>query len=308
MLGKQRPRQRNWGEDPAACHGNYHGFHHGPHAPAANGPRLHFGLAMIELKSIGILLRDPNQSFPLEVIQSVFQSLGSTLHLLNRVLPKEKLDLIIAMGGDGTVLKALGMHPDCPVLAINFGSVGFLTAGDRKELEQLVKRLVAEDYILSERVQLYCEYPGGSKHVINEVVLRSSWRMINVEVAVDGARIRTIRGDGVIVGTPTGSTGYLLSTGGPIIMPDAECFVVDGINEYNFTSRALILPSHARIHLHLPALLPDQQASLYIDGREVCQVEAGADIELSRSDLRAQLIFFDKDYFFRNLSSRLSWN
>ena len=263
---------------------------------------------MINLNSIGILLRDSSQTFPLEIIQSVFQPLGSTLHLLNHALPKEKLDMIIAMGGDGTVLKALEMHPDCPVLGINFGSVGFLTAGDRTELEKLVNRLVAGDYILSERVQLHCEFPGGSANIINEAVLRSSWRMINVDVMVDEAKIRTIRGDGVIVGTPTGSTGYLLSTGGPIIMPDAECFVVDGINEYNFTSRALILPSHARIHLHLPALLPDQEASLYIDGMEVSPVQAGSDIKLSRADQRSQLIFFEKDYFFRNLSSRLSWN
>ena len=263
---------------------------------------------MARFKSVGVLLRDPEQSFPLEYLRAAFNGAGGTLHLLNEGAPPGPLDLIIAMGGDGTVLKALDLDLDCPVLAINYGTVGFLTAGDRTDLESLMERLLANDYILSERLQLYCEYPGGAANVINEVVLRSSWRMINVEVSVDGAKIRTIRGDGVIVGTPTGSTGYLVSTGGPIIMPDAQCFVLDGINEYNFTSRALILPASSHILLRLPALLPGQEAHIYIDGEHTAPLEAGAEIRLSRSERRSQLIFFDKDYFFRNLSSRLSWN
>ena len=263
---------------------------------------------MIDLKSVGILLRDPSQTFPLEYLESVFSKVGSNLHILNHALPGEKLDLIIAMGGDGTVLKALDLNLDCPVLAINYGEVGFLTAGDRSELESLVSRLLAGDYIVSERLLLYCEYPGGAANVVNEVVLRASWRMINVEVSVDQARIRTIRGDGVIVGTPTGSTGYLLSTGGPIIMPGSQCFVLDGINEYNFTSRALILPSTAHIHLRLKALLPDQEAHLYVDGMRIARIEPGVDLQLSCSEKKAQLIFFDENYFFHNLNSRLSWN
>lgn len=263
---------------------------------------------MIDLKSVGILLRDPNQSFPLDYLKTVFSRVGGTLHVINHALPREKLDLVIAMGGDGTVLKALDLHPDCPVLAINYGEVGFLTAGDRSELETLVGKLLDNDYIVSERIMLRCEYPGGSTTVINEIALRASWRMINVEVSVNDAKIRTIRGDGVIVGTPTGSTGYLLSTGGPIVMPGAQCFVLDGINEYNFTSRALILPSTAHIHLRLGTLLPDQTVHLYGDGMQIAHIEAGDQIELTCSERRARLLFFDENYFFHNLSSRLSWN
>lgn len=253
-------------------------------------------------------MRDNSQDYPVDMLRTMFDRVGSRMHLLNHVLPDETLDLVIAMGGDGTVLKALEMHPDCPVLAINYGEVGFLTAGDRTELESVVTRVLDGEYMISERVLLHCEYPGGSSHVINEVVLRSNWRMFKVDVSVNGGRIRTIRGDGVIVGTPTGSTGYLLSTGGPIIMPDADCFVLDGINEYNFTSRAVVLPSSARIHLCLNDLLPDQEAHVYVDGLPVCSLMPGEVINMARSERRAQLIFFEKDYFFRNLSSRLSWH
>ncbi len=144
--------------------------------------------------------------------------------------------------------------------------------------------------------------------MINEVVLRSSWRMINVDVFVNGAKIRTIRGDGVIAGTPTGSTGYLLSTGAPIVMPNVRCFMLDGINEYNFTSRALILPADAHIRLTLVSGLPEQEVYMYIDGNKIKAVEPGEEVHLSLSERTARLIFFDRNYFFHNLSSRLSWN
>lgn len=263
---------------------------------------------MLELKSIGVLLRDNNQSFPLDTLEGMFGRIGATIHILNHGLPEGKLDLILAMGGDGTVLRALDMQLNCPVLAINYGSVGFLTAGDRTELEQLVSRLIKNDFILSERLVLHCEFPGESTEAFNEVVIRSSWRMINVDVLINDARIRTIRGDGVIVGTPTGSTGYLLSTGGPLVMPDAQCFLMDGLNEYNFTSRPVVLPATARINLRLGELMPEQEAHLFVDGMQIQQVKEGDEILLSKSPHRAQLIFFDENYFFHNLSSRLSWN
>ncbi|HKJ00601.1 MAG TPA: NAD(+)/NADH kinase [bacterium] len=263
---------------------------------------------MADFKAVGVLLRDPHQNFPLEFLKTAFDGHGGTIYLLNEQIPAEPLDLIIAMGGDGTVLKALDLDLDCPVLAINFGTVGFLTAGDRADLEGLIRRLLRGDYLVSERILLQCEFPGGVANVVNEVVLRSNWRMINVEVSVDGAKIRTIRADGVIVGTPTGSTGYLLSTGGPIVMPGAECFVLDGINEYNFTSRPLVLPAIAHILLFLPELLPGQEVWIYIDGEERAPLNAGQQVHLSIAPRRARLIFFDPHYFFHNLSSRLSWN
>jgi NAD+ kinase len=193
------------------------------------------------------------------------------------------------------------------VLAINFGTVGFLTAGDRTELATLVGRLLKGDYLVSERLLLRCDLPGVTTHVVNEIVLRSTWRMIQVDVDVNGARIRTIRGDGVIVGTPTGSTGYLLSAGAPIVMPDVQCFVLDGINEYNFTSRAVIVGPSSNIRLHVPSVLPGQRVEALADGNLVGELLAGQDLTLRCSERRAQLIFFDEHYFFHNLSSRLGW-
>lgn len=261
----------------------------------------------VQFKSVGILVRDSYQPFPLDALRTLFQGVGARLYLLNQEKPAQNLDLVMAMGGDGTVLKALHMHPEAPVLPVNFGTVGFLTAGDRDDLEALVMRLLKGDFFISQRMLLHCEFSGDSTHVINEIVLRSSSHMINVEVFVNGARIRTIRGDGVIVGTPTGSTGYLLSTGAPIVMPDVNCFILDGLNEYNFSSRAIILSPESQIRLRLGSMLPKQRAFLLQDGNQIHELRAGEEILLARSETKARMIFFEPDYFFHNLASRLSW-
>jgi len=272
-------------------------------------PSFHTGdvQAMLDIKTVGLLLRENSQDIPLARMEALFARLGVQMHVLNHHKPNEKLDLLIAMGGDGTVLKALDLQPDCPVLAINYGTVGFLTAGDRTDLERLLVRLLANDYILSERLLLHCTFPWGTAHAVNEVLVRSFVRMISVEVYVNEAKIRTIRGDGVIVGTPTGSTGFLLSTGAPLVMPGVDCLILDGLLEYNFTSRALILAPDSRIRLHVPSLPPEQRATVVVDGNELGQLGEGEEIIITRSERRAQLIFFEENYFFRNLASRLSW-
>jgi NAD+ kinase len=262
---------------------------------------------MIQLRALGVLLRRGDQPYPLDLLRRLLSQAGVRMHILDDRPPPEPLDLVIAMGGDGTVLKALDQMPGCPVLAINYGTVGFLTAGSRDDLELLITHLLKREYIISERLLLRCDHPGGTTHVVNEIALRSSWRLMNVEVSVNGGKIRNIRGDGVIVGTPTGSTGYLLSTGAPIVMPDVECFILDGLNEYNFTSRALILSPNSRIRLLVTNVYAGEHARLYIDGNPVCEIAQGQEIHLERSDRRAQLLFFDEHYFFKNLSSRLGW-
>ena len=262
---------------------------------------------MTKFKTVGLLLRDDTQNYPLNYLKSFFDPLGAKIIVLKTKRPKKPLDLVIAMGGDGTVLQALDLMPECPVLAINYGTVGFLTAGDRDDLGTLLQRLLNDDYLISTRLLLSCRYNRKTVHAVNEVSLRSTIRMIQVEVFVNDTKIRTIRGDGVIVGTPTGSTGYLLSTGAPVVMPDADCIVLDGINEYNFSSRALILSPDREIRLRLTSLLPNQEAQLVVDGNHLASIKQGQQLVISRSERRAQLIFFEENYFFHNLSSRLSW-
>ena len=263
---------------------------------------------MRELKKVGILLRDAEQVYPLEEVRELFSRKGiQAIPLSEEERQPCELDLVLAMGGDGTVLRALDLFPQCPVLAVNFGTVGFLTAGDQKDLERIIARVMEGRYIVSERLVLHCRHPGGELRAVNEVIVRTSHHLISTDVFVDGTKIRTIRGDGVVVGTPTGSTAFLLSTGAPIVMPGVRCMILDGINEYNFTSRALILTPDSRIRLHLSSGNRDSHVSLIVDGRKLHSLEPGEDVQISRAPYMAKLIYLEPNYFFRNLSSRLSW-
>ncbi|MFH1569728.1 MAG: NAD(+)/NADH kinase [Gemmatimonadota bacterium] len=263
---------------------------------------------MLELRKIGVLLRDAPEEYPLEEMSQVLGGHGVELAVLSWPdPPPADLDLIMAMGGDGTVLKALDLYPCCPVLAVNYGTVGFLTAADRTDLQRIIALLVAGRYLVSERLVLDCRHPGGAARAVNEVIVRTANRLIHTDVFVNDTKIRTIRGDGVVVGTPTGSTGFLLSAGAPIVMPDVRCMILDGVNEYNFTSRTLVLTPESRIRLHISPETREPNIFLTVDGQQLGQVHPGDEICVARSETAAKLIYFEPNYFFHNLSSRLSW-
>jgi NAD+ kinase len=111
----------------------------------------------------------------------------------------------------------------------------------------------------------------------------------------------------VVVGTPTGSTAFLLAAGAPIVMPDVRCIILDGINEYNFTSRSLILTPESRLRLHISPQTRDPFVYLTVDGRQLGPISPGQEVHVCRSEQGARLVYFHSDYFFHNLSSKLSW-
>jgi NAD+ kinase len=262
---------------------------------------------MLDLKRIGYFTRDENQDYRLGSMRKLFSRANIELVELDRENPGQPVDLVMALGGDGTVLRALSAFPGIPVLAVNFGTLGFLTASDRGDLDRVLVRLLSDDYFIEDRLTLQIDHRGQSYRCINEVVVKSSIHMIQVGVEVDGCETHKPRGDGVIVGTPTGSTAYLLSTGAPVIKPDVDCIILKPLNEYSFGSRSLIMPGSSKLTLHVELERRDQEVLLVIDGKHKANVTSGDVIEVRRSQVPARLIFFERDYFFRNLKSRLDW-
>jgi len=261
----------------------------------------------INLRRVGIFSSQSEQPM-YGFLQDWFVPHGIEMSRLEEgVKSRDGLDLVIAFGGDGTVLAALSLFPQCPVLAVNFGNVGFLTAGDREELAEMLQSVLDGNYIISERSVLECVHPHETDYAVNEIVIRGATRLIAVELSINDQHIRRVRGDGVIVGTPTGSTGHLLSTGAPIVLPDVRCMILDGVNEYNFSSRALILPPEASIRLQISKKTRDENVSLMADGVNLCQLSIGTEIFIEQAEHRARLVYLDYGYFFRNLSSKLSW-
>ncbi|MEE2786725.1 MAG: NAD(+)/NADH kinase [Myxococcota bacterium] len=261
---------------------------------------------MLELRRIGLFLRDDDQSYPVLGLEKVLQRAG--IELVNDAWrrPAKNLDLIIALGGDGTVLRALTAYPNVPVLAINFGNVGFLTQSDREDFDRVLVRLLSDDYFIEERLTLDITFAGQTYRSINEMVLKGVSHMVEVDIDVNDRRVHTPRGDGVIIGTPTGSTAYLLSTGAPLVVPDVDCIIVKPLNEYSFSSRTIILPGNAHIRLKLNSQR-ETDVRFSVDGLQPIPLSDRAELTISRSAQPARLVCFESDYFFRNLRERLRW-
>ncbi|MBU0553803.1 NAD(+)/NADH kinase [Myxococcota bacterium] len=262
---------------------------------------------MLELKRVGIFTRDQEQSYPLESLTRLFNRARITLIEDARAAPGD-LDLIIAMGGDGTVLRALTLAREIPVLAVNFGTVGFLTQSDKDDLDKVLVRLLTDDYFIEERLTLAVSYRGETLRCINEVVIKSTTRMFRVGVSINGHLVHQPRGDGIIVGTPTGSTGYLMSAGGPLATPGVDCIILKALNEYSFTSRPIIVPGDTEIELTID-MDRSRRGDIIVltDGTPQRPARNGEVLTIKRSPIPARLVCFEGDYFFRNLKERLRW-
>ena len=216
------------------------------------------------------------------------------------------VDLIIAFGGDGTVLRALERFPDLPVLAVNYGNIGFLTQCEREDLLSTVERTLAGDYSIEERLTLSVTTDEWTERAVNEVVIKGERHMVEVAVSVNGRRMSCPRGDGLIVGTPTGSTAYLMSTGAPIVVPEVDCMIVNPLNEYSFSSRPVILPGDAEVYLEVTPSR-DTAVSVSVDGRAPRYLKPPMVLDIRRAPRPAKLVTFNTDYFFDNLRERLKW-
>ena len=262
---------------------------------------------VINLRRVGIFTQQSEQHL-YSFLQHWFLPHGIEMSSLEEGFDsRQGLDLVISFGGDGTVLAALSLFPQCPVLAVNFGNVGFLTAGDRDELPSMLQSVLNGDYIISERSVLECKHPHGTDYAVNEIVIRGATRLIAVDLSINDQHIRRVRGDGVIIGTATGSTAYLLAAGSPIVMPELRCMIITGLNEYDFRSRHLVITADSKVRLAVSEQTHEKEIYLSVDGKEKVPLEIGEEVLIGESSRKAKLIFMEKNYFFQNLSSRLSW-
>jgi len=137
--------------------------------------------------------------------------------------------------------------------------------------------------------------------------VRGATRLITVELSIDQQPIRKIRGDGVIVGTATGSTAYLLAAGSPIVMPEVRCMIVSGLNEYDFRARHLVVTHDSEIRLRVSSQTREKDLYLSTDGKNKIPLKVNDEIMVRESKRQARLVFLESNYFFHNLASRLSW-
>jgi len=224
-------------------------------------------------------------------------------------------DLLLVLGGDGTILQVL--HELCdefrPILGINLGTLGFLTCVSAAAWPEALEAIAAGTYCLSERTLLDVEVVRDgrrlSRHIaLNDAVISRGElsRLIKLNVAVDGATLSEYNADGLIVATPTGSTAYSLSAGGPVLTPDSGVFVVTPICPHVLTMRPVMVSDASRIDI---APSPGQpEVFLTLDGQNSVRILASDQIRITKAPQRLPLAMLPGMSFFEVLRQKLKWS
>ena len=284
---------------------------------------------MADMKAVGILAK-PNAGMAAEVVPELVRWLrahgmavrcdevtaayGAACPGLPRDEVPDGCDLLIVLGGDGTLLAAARAlrGRDIPLFPVNLGGLGFLTAITVDEIYPELERAFRGEHRIGKRRMLRCQLLRGDGLVaeydaLNDVVIGkgSMARMFDLDVYVDGHFVCAYKADGLIVSTPTGSTAYSLSAGGPSIFPRVGALCLTPICPHMLTNRPVILPDTSRIEALNRA--QDEAAHLTIDGQVGAPLEAGDRVVASRSPHVLQLIRPPRSLFFDVLRQKLKW-
>ncbi len=227
-------------------------------------------------------------------------------------LKKEKADLLLSIGGDGTILTAITMVKDLelPILGINTGRLGFLSSVAREEISTTIKHIVNKDYDLESRSLLQIDKPTDlfpdQNFALNElsVLKKDSSSMITVHAFINDIYLNSYWADGLIVATPTGSTAYSLSCGGPIMVPDAGNFVLTPISPHNLNVRPIVIGDNNRITLKVEGR--DEQFLVGMDSR-TASLTSSQTIEVRKAPYSIKLAKLPFQNFYHTLRNKLMW-
>jgi len=215
-----------------------------------------------------------------------------------------KADVILAIGGDGTILRALQLS-DAKVLGINSGSLGFLAEVNADEADAYLERTIRGDYKVQERMRLKVVVDGERMFdCTNEAVVHTAHiaKIRHFEIQLDEQVVERVRADGVIVATPTGSTSYSMSAGGPIVDPHVDAIIVTAIAPFKPASRPHVFPARGQIHVRL---LKPKECLLVMDGQHESSLKGTEDVVFTASERRAKFIRFGDD-FYRRIEEKLT--
>jgi NAD+ kinase len=224
------------------------------------------------------------------------------------------LDLIVVLGGDGTLLSAAraAQAEGVPLLGVNLGSLGFLTETALDRLDPVLDAVCAGSCVVEERTMLEAEVlHDGRTHgpyvVLNDAVINKAAlaRMIEMEASVDGAYLTTYRGDGLIVATPTGSTAYSLAAGGPIIYPDMDAIVITPICPHTLTNRSLVVPGRVTVEVAIHS--GGQDIHLTLDGQIGVELAPADRVRIRTAAARTRLVHCPDRDWFGVLRQKLKW-
>jgi len=224
----------------------------------------------------------------------------------------EKSDMIISIGGDGTMLSTAyhaQLH-DKPVLGVNLGKLGFLAEADISQIDEIINDIKNGNYKIQKQMVLTADcdtYPKEKLYAINDIVIdKGGWpKMIELTAWVDGEYVASFNADGVIVATPIGSTGYSLSTGGPVVSPLVGAITLCPISAHSLTMRPLVLSSEQEIIIKIDSLHDEIQISC--DGQRVYHFPPPLEVKIKKSEKPLKLVHTSLTTYFETLRNKLLW-
>ena len=278
-----------------------------------------------KIKKVGVILRPstPELKSSFYKLEKIFNKYDIEVYIDNisagmiDVMGMEfehlcrQCDALVTLGGDGTLIAAVrrSFTYDIPVLGIYAGNLGFLADVGMDELDSFVQKIANQEFRMDERSVLEASIiKNGQKitmHAFNDIVLTrpSISNMIHIETLVDGKSFNTYYGDGVIVSTPTGSTAYNLSAGGPVLFPLTHVFSLTPICPHSLTQRPVVLPGEFSIEMKTPK----NPALIIIDGQDMHELDAGESIHIQLATKTAKLIHREEFNYFDVLKEKLGW-
>ena len=277
---------------------------------------------METLKRIGLIVHGGRADAPAYARRAVgaLQSAGARVWAERDAAAKlslpaleeiQSVDALVSLGGDGTLLRAVqqAVRLQAPLMGINLGRVGFLTETEPERLEEAAQALVAGRYTLEERSLLHAqrERTGEGYLALNDVVVsRGGYaRLINLDAWCWQELVGHYVADGLVVATPTGSTGYSLSAGGPIIHPSVDCMVITPICAHSLQHRPVVVPGEERIRL---TLVTEEETAvvLQVDGQTRCMLQGGETILIHKAEETVRLIRLSPRRFFPLVREKLT--
>jgi NAD+ kinase len=278
---------------------------------------------MIDIGVIG------HQGYPalasiMDVLESEARLLGATLYFEPGLLdvPDDRLlkspsqiQLALSLGGDGTLLRTARFLDGAavPILGVNLGRLGFLTSCSAPELKSALEAVVAGDYDVDERMALRGEAVHGDGtptdhwQALNDIVMHKGGfaRMLSVRVIVDGERLGDYNSDGVVIASPTGSTAYSLSAGGPLVTPSLDSIILTPISAHALAIRPIVLPPTVTVTLE--SLDGPDEVLITVDGQAGTRLASGETLTVRRAPRAVRIVRFPGNSFFDRLRVKLGW-
>ena len=259
--------------------------------------------------------KDNNLRLTKELIAYITQKGGTCGYLLEADVSEIPCDTecILVLGGDGTLIRAAAMVESLqiPLIGVNLGTLGYLCELEETTVFSAIDRLMADDFMTEERMML-TGCPNGehkARVALNDIVIHRTGDLsiLSIHVYVNGEFLNTYYGDGIIVATPTGSTGYNMSAGGPIVDPKAKMLLLTPINAHNLNSKSIVLDAEDEIEIEIGVRRAenDEQASVSFDGDEVARLRVGERFVISRASSVTTICKLSKKSFLQLLRKKM---